>query len=48
MAQSHSPAPIDPDSVKHAEATWRNFMTVTKWFVIHMIAVLVLMAIFLV
>ncbi len=47
MAHDHIPAEVDPSQIERAEHGWEAFTKYGKWFVLHVIALLVLMAIFL-
>jgi hypothetical protein len=48
MAQSHAPAPVDPEALARASANWNGFVHLIKYSLIAIIAVLALMAVFLV
>ena len=48
MAQNHTPAPVDSAQIARAEDGWHSFVKYGKWFTLHVIALLVLMAIFLI
>jgi len=48
MSQDHSPAPIDTAQIERAEEGWHAFVKYGKWMTLHVIAILILMAIFLV
>lgn len=46
MAHSHEPATASPEAVEHANAVWQSFCTLSKWGILHIIAILALMAFF--
>lgn len=47
MAHDHTPVSVDQEAVQRAEQGWDAFTKYGKWFTLHVIAIVVLMAIFL-
>ncbi len=47
MAEQHSPVTVDPENLKSAQSFWGNFMNITKYGIYGVVAILILMAIFL-
>jgi hypothetical protein len=47
MADHQSPVTVDPENLKHAQSFWSNFMNITKYGIYGVVALLILMAIFL-
>lgn len=45
--ESHSTVPVDPHELQRAHVGWVNFTKFAKYGVLHIIALLILMAIFL-
>ncbi len=45
---SHTPAPVDPGALQSAHTLWSGFTKYTAWVVIGVVAILALMAFFLV
>ena len=48
MAHDHTPVEVDPAQVARAEHGWEAFTKYGKYFTLHVIALLILMAIFLI
>lgn len=47
MANHHSePVAVDPAQLAHANALWHNFVKMGKWFVLHVVIILALLAFF--
>jgi hypothetical protein len=46
-SHEHQPVDVDPQALEHARGMWAGFTTMTKYGVIAVIAVLILMAVFL-
>lgn len=47
MSHEHVPVSVDPEAVQRAEHGWEAFTKYGKWGALHVIAILILMAIFL-
>ena len=47
MSHDSSPVAVDPEAVIRAEHGWEVFTKYGKWVALHVIAILILMAIFL-
>jgi hypothetical protein len=47
MADQQTPVTVDPETLKNLQSFWGNFMNVTKYGIYGVIAILILMAIFL-
>ena len=48
MAHDHTPVEVDPAQIERAEHGWEVFTKYGKYFTLHVIALLILMAIFLI
>lgn len=48
MGHDHSPVEIEQAQIDRAEYGWHAFTKYGKWFTLHVIAILVLMALFLI
>lgn len=48
MAHDHTPVEIDASQIERAEHGWEAFTQYGKWFTLSVIAILILMAIFLI
>ncbi len=48
MAHDHTPVEIDTSQIERAEQGWEAFTKYGKWFIAHVIVLMILMAIFLI
>lgn len=48
MGHDHIPVEIEAAQIERSEQGWNSFVKYGKWFTLHVIAIVVLMAIFLI